>query len=68
MAKKIGVSPTLPWKVGNRDEFPPPAEDKVIAIAKILDCDQDELLALAGKVSSDLTDIIRQRAGTSLLF
>ena len=49
MAKKIGVSPTYISKV-ERDEFPPPAEDKVIAIAKILDRDPDELLALAGKV------------------
>jgi transcriptional regulator with XRE-family HTH domain len=60
MAKKIGVSPTYISKV-ERDEFPPPAEDKVIAIAKILDRDPDELLALAGKVSSDLSDIIRER-------
>lgn len=32
MAKMIGVSPT---KV-ERDEFPPPAEDKVKSIAKII--------------------------------
>ena len=59
MAKKIGVSPTYLSKV-ERDEFSPPAEDKVIAIAKILGRDPDELLALAGRVSSDLTEIIRQ--------
>ncbi len=59
MAKKIGVSPTYLSKV-ERDEFPPPAEDKVIAIAEILDLDVDVLLALAGKVSSDLTQIIRE--------
>ena len=59
MAKKIGVSPTYLSKV-ERDEFPPPAEDKVIAIAEILDLDVDELLARAGKVSSDLTQIIRE--------
>jgi transcriptional regulator with XRE-family HTH domain len=60
MAKKIGVSPTYSSKV-ERDEVPPPAEDKVSAVAKILDRDPDELLALAGKVSSDLSDIIRER-------
>ena len=60
MAKKILVSPTYLSKV-ERDEFPPPAEDKVIAIAEILDLDVDELLALAGRVSSDLTQIIRER-------
>jgi transcriptional regulator with XRE-family HTH domain len=59
MAKKIGVSPTYLSKV-ERDEFPPPAEDKVRKIAEIIGRDADELLALAGRVASDLTDIIRQ--------
>ena len=44
-----------------RDEIPPAAEDKVRRIAEIFDIDVDELLALAGKVSSDLTEIIRER-------
>jgi transcriptional regulator with XRE-family HTH domain len=60
MAKKIGVSPTYLSKI-ERDDFPPPAEDKVRKIAAIIGCDADELLALAGRVASDLTDIIRQR-------
>ena len=60
MAKKIGVSPTYLSKV-ERDEFPPPAEYKVRKIAEIIGRDADELLALAGRVASDLTDIIRQR-------
>ena len=59
MAKKIGVSPTYLSKV-ERDKFPPAAEDKVRKIAEIFDIDVDELLALAGKVSSDLTEIIRE--------
>ena len=60
MAKKVGMSPTYLSKV-ERDEFPPPAEDKVSKIASILGLDLDELLALAGRVASDLTDIIRQQ-------
>jgi transcriptional regulator with XRE-family HTH domain len=60
MAKMIGVSPTYLSKV-ERDEFPPPAEGKVRKIAEIIGRDPDELLALAGRVASDLTDIIRQR-------
>ena len=60
MAKKIGVSPTYLSKV-ERDDFPPPAEDKVRKIAEIIGSDVDELLALAGKVSSDLSEIIRER-------
>src|SRR3954447_24262844 len=59
MAKMIGVSPTYLSKV-ERDEFAPPAEDRVKAIAKILECDADELLARAGRVSSDISDIIKR--------
>ena len=59
MAKMIGVSPTYVSKV-ERDEFPPPAENKVKAIAQIIKCDTDELLARAGRVSSDLSDIIKR--------
>src|SRR5271155_658375 len=59
MAKMIGVSPTYLSKV-ERDEFPPPAEDKVKAIAKIIGYDADDLLARAGRVSSDISDIIKR--------
>jgi transcriptional regulator with XRE-family HTH domain len=60
MAKKIGISPTYLSKI-ERGDFDPPAEDKVRKIAEIIGRDPDELLALAGRVASDLTDIIRQR-------
>ena len=60
MARMIGVSPTYLSKV-ERDEFAPPAEDKVKAIAKVLECDADDLLAKAGRVSSDVSEIIRRR-------
>jgi HTH-type transcriptional regulator, competence development regulator len=60
MAKKIGVSPTYLSKIELGD-FDPPAEDKVKKIAEIIGRDPDELLALAGRVATDLTDIICQR-------
>jgi HTH-type transcriptional regulator, competence development regulator len=60
MAKKIGVSPTYLSKI-ERDEFAPPTEEKVRAIAKIIECDSDELLGLAGRLPSDLTEIIKRR-------
>ncbi len=60
MAKMVGVSPTYLSKV-ERDEFAPPAEDKVKAIAKIIECDVDELLARAGRVASDLSEIIKRQ-------
>ena len=59
MAKMIEVSPTYLSKC-ERDEFPPPAEDKVRKIAKIIDCDVDDLLARAGRVSTDISDIIKR--------
>jgi transcriptional regulator with XRE-family HTH domain len=59
MAKMIGVSPTYLSKV-ERDEFAPPAEDKVKAIARVIGCDVDELLARAGRVASDLSAIIKR--------
>src|SRR2546429_5442345 len=60
MAKKIGISPTYLSKI-ERGEFDPPAEDKVRKIAEIIGCDADELLARAGRVSSDLSEIIKRR-------
>src|SRR6476646_1451874 len=60
MAKMTGVSPTYLSKV-ERDEFPPPAEDRVRKIAAIIECDTDELLARADRVSSDISDIIKRR-------
>jgi len=60
MARKIGVSPTYLSKI-ERDEFAPPIEEKVRAIAKIIGCDADDLLARAGRVSADIADIIKQQ-------
>ena len=58
-AEDVGISPTYLSKV-ERGEFPPPAEDKIQAIAEALGENPDQLLALAGKVASDLPEIIRQ--------
>jgi transcriptional regulator with XRE-family HTH domain len=60
MAKMIEVSPTYLSKV-ERDEFAPPAEDKVKAIAAIIGHDVDDLMARAGRVSSDISTIIKRQ-------
>lgn len=60
LAQRIGVEPSFLSKV-ERDEVPPPSEAKIVALARELDTDPDVLLALAGKVSSDLMDTIRRR-------
>jgi HTH-type transcriptional regulator, competence development regulator len=59
MAKIIGVSPTYLSKV-ERGEFKEPVEEKVRAIAKIIECDPEELMALAGRMPSDLANIIKR--------
>ncbi len=59
-ARKVGISPTYLAPI-ERDVFPPPAEHKVLKIAKALDQNPDELLALAGRVGTDLRRIIRRQ-------
>jgi transcriptional regulator with XRE-family HTH domain len=59
MAKKIKVSPTY-LSLIERGKVPSPTEEKVRAIAKIIDWDADDLLARAGRVASDITDIIKR--------
>ena len=60
VAERIGVEPSFLSKV-ERDEVPPPSEEKIVALARDLDEDADVLLAMAGKVSSDLQRVIRRR-------
>ena len=60
VAARIGVQPAYLSKV-EREEQAPPSEAKIIALAHELGEDPDVLLALAGKVSSDLQKVIRQR-------
>jgi transcriptional regulator with XRE-family HTH domain len=59
MAKLIGVSPTYLSMV-ERDMMAPPAEDKVRAIAQIIECDGDELLGRADRVAADLSEMIKR--------
>ena len=60
VAIKIGVEPAFLSKV-ERDIVPPPSEAKIIALADLLGADRDILLAMAGKVSSDVIEVIRNR-------
>jgi transcriptional regulator with XRE-family HTH domain len=60
VARRIGVEPAYLSKV-ERGEVAPPSEEKILRLAGELDEDPDLLLAMAGKVSSDLKRIIRER-------
>ncbi|WP_395753715.1 helix-turn-helix transcriptional regulator [Prosthecobacter sp.] len=60
IAEKVGIEPSYLSKV-ERDEEPPPGEGVIRKLAHELSEDADVLLAMAGKVSSDLQAIIRKR-------
>jgi transcriptional regulator with XRE-family HTH domain len=60
LAERVGIEPAYLSKI-EREEFPPPGEETIRSIARELNQDVDLLLAMAGKVSSDLQDVIRRR-------
>lgn len=60
VAERTGIEPSYLSKI-ERGEQPPPGEDAIRRLAQDLGEDPDVLLALAGKVSSDLLEIIRAR-------
>ena len=60
VAQRIGVEPAYLSKV-ERGLVPPPSEATIARLAADLGEDADVLLAMAGKVSSDLQDIILRR-------
>src|SRR5262245_45027323 len=60
VAQRIGVEPAYLSKV-ERARVPPPSEATIARLAADLGANPDMLLALAGKVSSDLQAIILSR-------
>ena len=60
VAGRIGVEPSYLSKV-ERGDAAPPSEETIKRLATDLNVDQDVLLALAGKVSSDLREVICRR-------
>ena len=60
VAARVGVEPAYLSKI-ERGVFPPPSEDLIVKLAELLGEDRDVLLALGGKLSSDLRQIIMQR-------
>ncbi|MCJ7499885.1 helix-turn-helix domain-containing protein [bacterium] len=60
VAQRINVEPAYLSKI-ERDQVPPPGEDTIRRLALDLGEDPDLMLAMAGKVSSDLQEIIRKR-------
>ncbi len=59
-ARRVGVSPTYLTQV-EKDACPKPTEERVVAMARALEQHPDEFLALAGRIASDIDEIIRAR-------
>jgi len=59
-AERIGIQPSYLSKI-ERGELPPPGEEVICKLAADLGLDADVLLAMAGKVSSELQEVIRKR-------
>jgi HTH-type transcriptional regulator, competence development regulator len=60
VAERVGIEPSYLSKV-ERDIGSPPAEETMVRLAADLGVDADVMLAMAGKVSRDLRDVIRRR-------
>ena len=60
VAQRVGIEPAYLSKI-ERGETPPPSEATIRRLAEELHEEPDLLLAMAGKVSRDLQDIILRR-------
>lgn len=60
VAARVGVEPAYLSKI-ERDETAPPSEATTLKLAAELGQDTDLLLAMAGKVSKELLDIVMKR-------
>ncbi len=60
VAGRTGIQPSYLSRIERGTDIPP-SEAKLVALAEDLDLDKDVVLAMAGKVSSDLQDAIRKR-------
>jgi transcriptional regulator with XRE-family HTH domain len=60
VASRCGVTPAYLSRV-ERDEVPPPGEETLVKLSDELGENRDVLLAMAGKISSDLRAVILAR-------
>jgi transcriptional regulator with XRE-family HTH domain len=60
VAARVGIEPAYLSKI-ERGIFPPPSEETIVKLAAVLGEEPDVLLAMAGKLSSELREIIISR-------
>lgn len=62
-ANQVGVSATYLSRIENNMEMSPPTEDKIKKLAEVLGDNFDELMQLAGRVPSDVANVIKADSG-----
>jgi transcriptional regulator with XRE-family HTH domain len=60
VATRVGIEPAYLSKI-ERGVFAPPSEEVIVKLAAVLNEDPDILLAMAGKLSTELQQIILER-------
>jgi transcriptional regulator with XRE-family HTH domain len=58
LASHISVTPAFVSQLEN-GLCPPPSEAKLVLLAKLLQADPDVFIALAGRIPSDVTDLLQ---------
>lgn len=66
LAGKVGINFTYLSKIESGAK-PPPMEKVILRLAEVLDTDSDELIALAGKVPSDIIEMLHGQANLKSL-
>jgi transcriptional regulator with XRE-family HTH domain len=59
LARRVGITPAYLSKI-ETDQFRPPAEGKLVAIARALKLDPDAVIAQAGRVPADVIETIKR--------
>jgi transcriptional regulator with XRE-family HTH domain len=60
LARDVEVSPTYLSQI-EQGNFAPPSEEKIVLLAKHLKLDEDQLMAMANKIPSDLKPIFTEQ-------
>ena len=66
LAEKVNIDFTYLSKIEN-GVLPPPSEKVILHLSEIFNVDKDELITLAGKIPSDIAQILENREAFQLL-
>ena len=66
LAEKVNVDFSYLSKIEN-GALPPPSEKVISRLAEVLNADKDDLITLAGRIPSDIAQILQNREALKLL-